>query len=387
MMAKKLAVIRSFGINDAEIEFFKNFADLELKFIGPNICPGSESSHVQYVTPQLIFPLKIDPVSILRSGKFSVGSWVYMKNLDRCLSTVDFVNIPDTWFFFSRQAAVISKRLNRPLITTVWETIPHHYSSYLPPYAWNARIVVKNTDLFIAVTKKAKAHLESLHISASKIKIVYPGVDLSKFYPRNKPVNEGPTKVLFVGRLINEKGVAELLKAFAFLCQELQDKVELWIVGRGYLESLVNGYASKYPIEYLGFVNHEKLPEIYRKCDIFCLPSKDRVKCGIKLWEEQLGFALLEAMASGLPIVSTDCGCIPEIVGSDNLIIPSSAPDKLVAGLLDLLVNKEKCHEIGRNNRKRAERHFDAKKQAKILEKEILSKPFSSLSLSRFNPL
>jgi len=166
--------------------------------------------------------------------------------------------------------------------------------------------------------------------------------------------------------------VAELLKAFAFLCQELQNRIEFWIVGKGYLESLVNDYASKYPIRYLDFVNHERLPEIYRKCDIFCLPSKDRVKCGIKLWEEQLGFVLLEAMASGLAIVSTDCGCIPEIVGSDNLIIPSGAPDKLAAGLLDLSVNKEKCHEIGRNNRKRAERHFDAKKQAKILEKEIL---------------
>ncbi|GAI24477.1 unnamed protein product, partial [marine sediment metagenome] len=273
---------------------------------------------------------------------------------------------------FSRQAAIISKRLDKPLVTTVWETIPHHYSSYLPPYAWNAKIVVKNTDLFIAVTKKAKTHLESLHISASKIKVVYPGVDLGKFYPRNKSVNDGAIKLLFVGRLISEKGVAELLKAFAFLCQKLQDKIELWIVGRGYLESLVREDASKYPIKYLGFVNHERLPEIYRKCDIFCLPSKDRMKCGIKLWEEQLGFVLLEAMASGLPIVSTDCGCIPEIVGSDNLIMSSSAPDKLAAGLSNLLVNKEKRYEIGRNNRKRAERHFDAKKQAKILEKEIL---------------
>jgi len=178
-----------------------------------------------------------------------------------------------------------------------------------------------------------------------------------------------------------------LLKAFAFLCQELQNRIEFWIVGKGYLESLVNDYASKYPIRYLDFVNHERLPEIYRKCDIFCPPSQNRVKCGIRWGEEQLGWVLLEAMAPGLPIVSTDCGCIPEIVGSDNLIIPSSAPDKLVAGLSNLLVNKEKCHEIGRNNRKRAERHFDAKKQAKILEKEILSKPFSSLSLSRFNPL
>ncbi len=372
MMAKKLAVIRSFGVNDAEIEFFKNCVDLDLKFIAPDITPSSESSHIQYVVPQLRFPLKIDPVSILKSGKFSVGSWVYMKDLERCLSTVDFVNIHEAWFFFSRQAAIISRRLNKPLVTIVSETIPRHYSSYLPPYAWNTRIVVKNTDLFIAIAKKAKSYLESLHISGSRIKVVYPGVDLGKFHPRNKSVNDGATKILFVGRLISEKGVAELLKAFAFLCQELQDKVELWIVGRGYLESLVNEYASKYPIKYLGFVNRERLPEIYRKCDILCLPSKDKVKYGIKWWEEHLGYVLLEAMASGLPVVSTDCGCIPEIVGSDNLIIPSSAPDKLAAGLLDLLVNKEKCHEIGRNNRKRAERHFDAKKQAKILEKEIL---------------
>ncbi|GAI17869.1 unnamed protein product [marine sediment metagenome] len=232
--------------------------------------------------------------------------------------------------------------------------------------------IILTHKFLIAATKKARTHLESLHISACKIKIVYPGVDLSKFYPRGKSVNDGVIKVLFVGRLISEKGVAELLEAFASLSQELQDKVELWVVGRGYLESLVNGYASKYPIKYLGFVDHEKLPEIYRKCDIFCLPSKDRVTCGIKWGEEQLGWVLLEAMASGLAVVSTDCGCIPEIVGSDNLIISSSAPDKLAAALSNLLLNKEKCHEIGRNNRKRAERYFDAKKQARMLEKEIL---------------
>ena len=57
MMAKKLAVIRSFGINAAEIEFFKNCVDLELKFIGPDISPGSESSRIKYVIPPLTFPL------------------------------------------------------------------------------------------------------------------------------------------------------------------------------------------------------------------------------------------------------------------------------------------------------------------------------------------
>lgn len=136
MAAKKLAVVRSFGANDAEIEFFKSCVDLDLEFIAPDITPGSESSRIQYVIPQLTFPFKIDPVSILRSGEFGVSSWVYMKDLEEYLCTVDFVNIPDPWFFFSRQAAIISKRLSKPLVTTVWETIPHHFSSYLPPYAW-----------------------------------------------------------------------------------------------------------------------------------------------------------------------------------------------------------------------------------------------------------
>jgi len=371
-MAKKLALIRSFSANEAEIEFFKNCESLELKFIGPDISPGRESSRIQYIAPQLRFPLGIDPISILRGGKFSVGSWVYMKDLERYLRTVDFVNIHDAWFFFSRQAAIISKRLNKPLVTTVSETIPRHYSSYLPPYAQNTRIGIENTDLFIAITKKARTYLNSLHISNSKVKVIYPGIDLSKFYPRDKPVNDGAIKVLFVGRLIKEKGIAELLEAFAFLCGKFQDKIELWIVGRGYLEPLVREYGSKYPIKYLGFVNYEKLPEIYRECDIFCLPSKDRVKWGIKLWEEHLGYVLLEAMASALPIVSTDCGCIPEIIGSDNLIIPGSTPDKLAGGLLNLVVNKEKRYEIGKNNRERAERYFDIKKQAEMLEKEIL---------------
>lgn len=116
----------------------------------------------------------------------------------------------------------------------------------------------------------------------------------------------GKKVVLFVGRLDEVKGVTYLIKAMADL------DAKLVIVGDGPLRKSLEKQADKYAdkIEFLGAKSHKELPVIYASADIFVMPSITTKK-GQK---EGLGLVLLEAMASGLPVIGTNSGGIPELV-------------------------------------------------------------------------
>ncbi|MVT36486.1 MAG: glycosyltransferase [Euryarchaeota archaeon] len=131
--------------------------------------------------------------------------------------------------------------------------------------------------------------------SISKIKrkndfIVPSGVDTEKFYPAEKKNKK--ICYLFVGRLVEYKGILELLEAWKIF--PYKNNAELHIVGTGELESIISDYSQKLEgIKYHGFVREQDLPEIYRNCDILVFPTY-----GIK-HDEYFGLVVIEALSSG----------------------------------------------------------------------------------------
>jgi len=365
-----LAIVRSFGLRPFDINFFENCNRFEILFIH---CLPSKLNSINSKSVQLqlepIFPL--DPILPL-SGKYNLinlSSWAYLRDLEKCLRSVDFINTIETHFFLSRQCAEISQKLRKPLVVMVSQNILNHPSKFIPPYCWNTRKVIKSADLFIAISQRAKSYLKSLSVEKEKIRVIPPGIDTYKFSPPLQRQNDKP-RILFVGSLCGSKGLHELLKADAQLHKAGFDH-ELWICGRGHLEPLVHEYSRKYPVRYLGFVEYEKLPEIYRECDIFCLPSRDYRMLGMKIGEEQFGFVFLEAMSSALPIVTTDSGSIHEVVGSRNILVRKGSVKQLYNALKSLITDEDMRMRMGRGNRERVEKFFDVKKQCEKFQDEI----------------
>ena len=105
---------------------------------------------------------------------------------------------------------------------------------------------------------------------------------------------------------------------------------------------------------------------------MFCCPSVDSRLFGWTHWEEQFGFGLVEAMGSGLPIVSTDCGAIPEVVGSQNLIVPQGSVMSMIPALDKIGDDRGLRFSLGNENRSRAEHLFDVEKQSECLENEMV---------------
>jgi len=269
-----------------------------------------------------------------------------------------------------------ASKLNKPLIMAPWTNFLHP-STYLPPFSFNVKKTVSRTDLFILRSQKVNAYLDYFNIPESKKVLIYHGINLKRFFPKQRQKDD-VVRILFVGHLSAHKGLDDILGIFPDLIKQANQKVELMVCGgAGPLKQKVIEMAKTLPIKYLGYVPSLKTPEVYRRADIFCGPSKDSMTLGVKFTEEGFGFVFLEAMASGLPVVTNYCGAIPEAVGEGNFINNQADKESLLKSLLTLTKDTKARREIGQKNRKRAETFFDLEKQIKKEEDIIIKRFFS----------
>jgi glycosyltransferase involved in cell wall biosynthesis len=177
--------------------------------------------------------------------------------------------------------------------------------------------------------------------------VVYPGVDVERYHPDVDPAFEcDEPVVLFVGRVTEQKGVFDLLDAFAPLAEDAR----LRVVGRGdtaELEARARelGVADAVTVE--GVVPEAALPGYYAACDVYCLPSH----------YESFGIGNLEAMATGTPVVTTKTGGVPEYATHEEnaLLAPAGATDRLGGHLEGLLESPALREELGAAGRAVAE--------------------------------
>lgn len=372
---KKMAVIRGTEARPAQVYFYNYFEKMAIKFIGHTIkrsfYPPKKIAKIEYVQSPLKPVWFIDPAKFIYK-KTDHHSWAYHERLKEYVADCDILNITDLFYFFCRQTAILARKFKKPLVVIVWETFAKHPSTYIPPYSFNVRAVLSAASLFIARSQKAKDYLHSIGVPDKKIKVIYKGVDLSQFYPTRKK-SWGTVRIIYVGQLAKVKGVDDLLCAFEKVYQK-EKNIELWICGGGPLKKMVLDLAKRAPVNYLDYVEYPNLPRIYRQGDIFCSPSRDFRYFGILPGgEEWFSYTLMEAMASGLPIVANFCGGVEEEVGEKNLLVNQGDIDGLVKALKRLTKDPDLREGLGRLNRRRAEKFFDAKRQAKKTEEAIIN--------------
>lgn len=198
------------------------------------------------------------------------------------------------------------------------------------------------------------------------------GVEMDEFFPRASRPPDAPLTVLFVGRLHHEKGVFVLLDAFAHIRQK-HDDLRLIMLGDGPARADLSVEIKRREladsIELMGTVKNREVPNFFRRADVFCAPSVTTPK-----WAEQVGVSALQAMASGVPIVTTRSGAIPEYVpdGVAGILVDENDSIQLANALLALLDNPERARALGQAGRAFAMTHYDARANVAHGEQMIL---------------
>ena len=178
------------------------------------------------------------------------------------------------------------------------------------------------------------------------ISVITNGVSPTMFHPAPGDHTHERLRLLSVARLVNRKGLQDLIRAMA---HPRLSACELKIVGEGRLQSGLKALARRSGVtdrvDFAGRLHGDSLARCYRRADCFVLPSL----------AESFSMALLEAMASGLPVVAARTGGIPEIVEdgvNGRLVTPGNA-EALAEGLAWMLESKKRRQRIGRANREK----------------------------------
>lgn len=211
----------------------------------------------------------------------------------------------------------------------------------------------------VAVWRSGHDALQAV-VGPSRLRLVPNGIDTTLFRPMDR--TSGVPRVLYVGLLTPRKGVLDLLRASRMLHEEGMEH-ELALLGGTPDE----GPAAARPVleaaegraVLLGTRPPEQMAEAYAAADVFCLPS----------WWEAMPMSVLEAMASGLPVVATDVGDVPEMVadGHAGFVVPVKSPEEVAAALRKLLQDPERRRVMGAAARDRVERRYSAESAARAV--------------------
>jgi glycosyltransferase involved in cell wall biosynthesis len=235
------------------------------------------------------------------------------------------VHSQELGYWYSAQAAALRPRLGFKLVLTVWETIPF-LDSYRNVRTRRYReLVLRETDLFLAATERARDALVLEGAPPDRIRVAPPGVDLKRF---GAPPAERPRHhlVLSPGRLVWEKGHQDVIRALhalrGGLVGEPRGDVELLIVGSGPEEAKLRRYASELGlddvVQFRPTVPYAGMPGLYASASALVLASLPT-----RAWEEQFGMVLVEAMAAGTSVLAAASGAIPEVTGDDADLFPA----------------------------------------------------------------
>lgn len=232
----------------------------------------------------------------------------------------------------------------------------HAYRESHPGYSYGKPFIrrfFERLDGRIAVSEAARDYIAKYF--PAEYRIIPNGVDVERFGDRSlRPIesfDDGRPNILFVGRLEKRKGFKHLLGAFARIRREVP-QARLLVVGafsKEDKEPFVRRIRKEriHGVRFIGYVPEEELPRYYRTCQVFCAPS---------MGFESFGIVLLEAMASGCPVVASDIAGYRSVLrdGEEGFLVPPGDEEALAQAILRLLKDRELRQRMGEKGRSRA---------------------------------
>jgi glycosyltransferase involved in cell wall biosynthesis len=245
-----------------------------------------------------------------------------------------------------------------PLVFATFQNIAKRYP---PPFSWIERRVLERADGLVAFGRTVFDVVTGRGFDRSRTRVIPPGVDTVRFAP--DPVarrqmraecrwrDDAPVAG-FLGRFVPEKGV--------MLLADILDRVTTpWralFVGSGPLESDLRAWARRHGdrVAIETMVAHEDVPRWLNAMDALCAPSLTTPR-----WREQFGRMLIEAFACGVPVIASDSGEIPYVVGDAGLIVAEGDAAAWARAIQDLFADASRRDDLSTRGRRRAVSIYD----------------------------
>jgi glycosyltransferase involved in cell wall biosynthesis len=343
------------------------------------IVTGYDESRDVKVSEQLyVFFLKTPKTPVVKSFLFAGSAFRKLNKIrDTCPTDITHVNLPLVPSF------AVPAGFGKTLISTVhstWkgeaEAIKGEPYSRLNPnekfmvsFNWFLRIfeekMLERSNKIIAVSDFTRRELLQYYkVKEEKIRVIHNGVDVNKFKPASDKrkakeelgLNPEDIAILSVGRLYARKGLFTLIESMLPVIRKFKN-AKFIISGKGLSNEMskLSAHATQLGVKgniiFTGYFPDKKLPKLYQAADVFAFST----------FYENLPFAILEAMSSGLPVVTTNVGGIPEMIedGKNGFLVQPFNSQELGDRVLYFLEHPAASSEMALLARKTIEERFD----------------------------
>lgn len=272
--------------------------------------------------------------------------------------SVDLVNAH--WLIPQGLAALSAKLLTRSAVPLVCSL--HGGDIFaLQGLEWLKRFVLTRADMVAVVSEAMRARVIQIGIAPDRVQVIPMGVDLvNRFVPPAPPGARESEQILFVGRLVEKKGVRYLIEAMPQVLQR-HPQARLVVVGNGPEEADLReraaGLGVTGAVDFRGPVVNRELPGLYQRAGIVVFPSVVDRSGDM----EGFGLVLVEALGCACGVVATDLPAVRDIVrhGDNALVVPQKRPDHLAAAITRLRDEPELCERLGRDGRMSVLERYD----------------------------
>jgi glycosyltransferase involved in cell wall biosynthesis len=335
------------GIYQKKLEEMAHLPDLELTVVVPPYWRDERGRIVLERVHTTGYELIVEPAFL--NGHFHLH---FYPGLGRQIRRVrpELVHIDEEPYNLATAHALrLSRRAGAKSLFFSWQNIERRYPL---PFRLLERYVLEHVDYGIFGNRESARVWRAKGYQGRFAVIPQFGVDPSIFSPAPRKAGRGFI-VGYVGRLVPEKGVDLLLEAL----DGLEGMWRAYILGsgpaRGALDAQARQLGLADRVSFDSQIPSTQMPAYYRQLDALVVPSRTRTN-----WKEQFGRVLIEAMSSGVPVIGSDSGEIPHVIGDAGLIFPEERADVLRAHLSSLLQDLHLRAELARRGRERVLARF-----------------------------
>ena len=263
----------------------------------------------------------------------------------------DIVHVEEEPFTFACfQFLSAAKKRGKKTVFFTWENIRRRHN---PGYEFFNNYCIKNTDAAIAGNNEGRDILVEKGCRAPVYVIPQYGINMKDFILRGGDAPKRDYKIGYVGRILPEKGIEVLIDALSGI-----PDARLVMAGTGAsgYTALVREAAEKKLAgrhEFTGFVEREKMGRLLASLDILVLPSLTT-----KTWKEQFGRVIAEAFASGVPVIGSGSGEIPNVIGDAGLVFKEGSSADLAGKIMHLMADGELYKSCAEKGTKRVLEHY-----------------------------